>query len=1427
MVVRHVTGQPALPYTQVAESEVKDPNRISKQDRGTAVTGQLQSLTELKDRGPSASRQAHATQTGIRAERARVARSVPSTTAVVNSATADASETQCEQLGKLGSLSGQAMAVFDQKPRPSPLRDAQQAFETKFPNVPRPVDLNKIYLNTYEKKEIRVSGNPIVYEIKSSRSIADLVVERYNGGASRSIADLLIERYNGGEEKDFDDDTDKGIYYGFYSSPDALFNGPDKLDIPPQQLERFTDGLPADKAKDVKVQNAQYFSTPGQDGKTPLQKLGEIRKELIQADTDLQDADGTLSKKAQDLVRKITQNPTQTDLKRAYPGESKRPRVYGLSIKPASTTNGKPDPDQTLHGPLVMMTPHADNLPGENDVVVLYLPGQGLKEFDSAADLKNYVNDTVRLDPEQSLALLNFLPEQAQADWSTHQLYELGDFKQVPPGKNFFEYSVQQQLDKQGSDTVYRMTQAKERGVGLTELDGIAGDSSDDLRESFDTDRMLMERDVRLIEHNRPDWWKQSSQENKDLLATYQEDADRFASNLEELESKIPTLNEHAAQKIREELQTQYSDIDPDKVTVTITYYQPPEGQSRANPNPQPRFSTVTTTLTEYVVLERRLAQNPPDDKTGISGTILDMLAPGSDVAKLFRQNTVGVSATVTGADGNPVTLDKTELNALAEKLDVGKRYGQLLTDKYDGANGQHLKTAWKDAYLARMRADAQAAEMSGVFESDSRFSNTKRPFTMVQAALDQPDSRTQERKVDGHTVQTEEFTVDIWGSKPGTGSVRASYPVNGVLVIGAVDSHGNASRALPTVVLYTPDAPDGKAYRVYDDREKLKSDPKFRQPEWIKYFKSRVSHGKVPVSREKEVTRQAGIDLPSGPNPASNFYKEFNTKPVTGNFTDRLYQAEVATKRQDADALSVTNEELCQESLQKKISAGIGLALDVVDIAPFGKLGKGLIALARRVNPRKVLSRLPKGVHFFRKTGGANSVPFGIVRHNPIANLAERSLKGFEVQITRDSLKNLKYDKTTGVYTDGANNQYIRIDSKYYRSNLQPDANGTPQRGVFRPNNNTDRVDVERIGDRWTVLPNENKLRGGIGSETSTTTNSTITQSTQPNTADLVSYRRPDEILRKGKLSATGLDQGIYNYNGRHFIAYGDPLAAYEVAAVGKVWQLHTDGQPGGSFVKYDKRTRQWEIAADVKIGPDPKKPWDKSLTVEFHPDPKSPKIYRNFNSFPASQEWTVSDKIDLEKLRKHIENKFSVKLDDVNVKTVSGKDLADRMGIPYDSANPNANPSAWTSPKGEIYIAWDSPDYVLNGGLDVEKIRSTVVHEYIHAASANHVGLQKVTKESGELGTAPLNYDESIVDYFSHQVYTEFYPHQLYKAGYFIADGTLWQGELVRFLIASKTMKLDAIQDALFRDPSLFKPMSKEVADDWKRWAKSGPRF
>jgi len=1077
------------PQNQVAESDVNDVHsaRASTQRVADTIPSPLQSLAKPKGESNAASNPANVPltstqfsstrfkrhsapstapeteQAGSSAERSRVSRSAPSTAAApggtgaaaaATSATADTSNAQRAGIGKLDDLSAQAETVFDQKPRSSPLQDAQRAFEKEFPNVPRPVDLNKLYVNAIQKKETPPGSGRFTEEVVSSRSVADYIRDRYTGGT----------------DVDFGDGLENDITYGIFNSPDAVSGDLDlqRAVILPA-LESFINGLPADKAKDVNVQDAAYFRTPGKDGKTPLQKLGDIRRQQIQADADLQYDDGTLSKKARDLVKSVVKNPSQADLERTYPDESKRPRVYGLSVQDNKLRgdNENPDPPRTLQGPFVMMTPHADHLPGDTDVVVLYVPGQGLKEFNSVAELKVFLTSpSSPLDRAQRDALLKFLNEREQAD-ANDPTYILYKFEPVPPGRNFFEHSVQQQVDKQGRDTEYRMAQARTRGADLGELDRIAGDSTNDLRESFDMENMLRERDLRVIEHNRPAWWKNSSQEDRDLLGTYQDAADRLSDDLGKLESDIPTLEAHTASKIRDELKAKYPGIDPDQVQVTLTYRLPSEGPTRTNPNPLPRFETRTMTLTEYVLTGRKAAKALKESggDTGLAGKVLDTLIPGSSIGKFFldKRNVTAI-VTVKDAQGNDVTLRKPELDALAEKLDVGASYDQLLKDKYIGPDGRLRQQTWKAAYKARMQADAQEAKMRGEFDAY----DDKTPYQWVQAVLDAPDS-SQRPKVGGHTIQTEEFTTDIWGSAPGGGSVRASYPVNGVLVIGAADSNGKPSRASPSVVLYTPGAPDGRAFRTYHSRDAMKADPAFKRPEWVQYFNGRVSQGKVPVSRDKSMSHQEGIALYAHPKPQSGFSAKLNTKPIVGDFTDRLYQAEVSMKRENGAALSVTNDELRQESQREKTNTAFDILFDLVDIVPFGKITKGLKALGTVANPRRFLSKVPGSLRLIPKVDDAGEVAFGSARRGNGIDPGP-SLKEYEVPISHDTLKGLKYNEADDIYTDEANNQFLRIGNHWYRTDLQPGADGKMQRGIFRANDSADRIDVERIGDRWAV---------------------------------------------------------------------------------------------------------------------------------------------------------------------------------------------------------------------------------------------------------------------------------------------------------------------------------------------------------------------
>uniref|UniRef100_UPI00158DAB6A hypothetical protein n=1 Tax=Burkholderia pyrrocinia TaxID=60550 RepID=UPI00158DAB6A len=186
------------------------------------------------------------------------------------------------------------------------------------------------------------------------------------------------------------------------------------------------------------------------------------------------------------------------------------------------------------------------------------------------------------------------------------------------------------------------------------------------------------------------------------------------------------------------------------------------------------------------------------------------------------------------------------------------------------------------------------------------------------------------------------------------------------------------------------------------------------------------------------------------------------------------------SSKLDNADAFSITNDELHQESLQKKISAGIGLGFDVADVVPFGKLAKGLRALGRQVNPRKILARLPKGMHLLRETGHANKVPFGVARHNTGVGGAGPSLELLkEIEIPSNRLKHLKYIKADDMYTDGTS-RYIRIGNRLFLLDRQrDDLTHKIQFFIRKESDRATRYPVERVGDQW-VVKKESRTYGG-----------------------------------------------------------------------------------------------------------------------------------------------------------------------------------------------------------------------------------------------------------------------------------------------------------------------------------------------------------
>ena len=214
------------------------------------------------------------------------------------------------------------------------------------------------------------------------------------------------------------------------------------------------------------------------------------------------------------------------------------------------------------------------------------------------------------------------------------------------------------------------------------------------------------------------------------------------------------------------------------------------------------------------------------------------------------------------------------------------------------------------------------------------------------------------------------------------------------------------------------------------------------------------------------------------------------------------------------------------------------------------------------------------------------------------------------------------------------------------------------------------------------------------------------------------------------------------------------------------------------------------------------------------------------------ASPEWRIEDYVDADAISSTISKLFNIEKRELNVKGVTQQDMFEKIKtIPgneimeFDQADLNVNPAAWTSPAGTVYMGTTSPDYSLNGELDVDKIRSTIIHETIHASSHEHVGFQNTTDTS----IPNSNYDEYVTDYFAKMVFDELYPGRTYKTGYFTKDvggrAMHWGGNLAKFMIDSGHVAFKELAHNYFNTGKLS-ALPEKMLTRWQAFAKQNRR-
>ncbi|WP_157640096.1 dermonecrotic toxin domain-containing protein [Burkholderia ubonensis] len=896
-----------------------------------------------------------------------------------------------------------------------------------------------------------------------------------------------------------------------------------------------------------------------------------------------------------------------------------------------------------------------------------------------------------------------------------------------------------------------------------------------------------------------PGWYQTASVDERRQL-TSETDMVRLAGEAVQYQTKLQPFEEFAHDQVQIALNNfLYSKgmskdivVDPDTVVVDLGDGKP------------------ASTLTDIVI-------RGYDSSINFAGSAKFSSSIGQNLEWLNQRVGQGSLSTNPAAD---------YLDQFTRSSYLGDQYTKKLKAALAEGPGLDMRRAMTSvAMQARMRRDALESKLSGKL-SVAQYESISTQIDKLSNA----DSGTGYIPTLGHQAPVGLYRFSLNGR-----------PVEGVYVFrGAITEQGRNQVA---DALYTPDSPDGRTFRPYHDAAKALTN------EMSNYYYQRVKYNDQPSTG----TRLYELEKDSS---------KLDSVGAGGRVSElgREYDRRIMRAILDVEAITRSRSEVIQEQVWKGIGyagtvltlpfapasaafgafmAGkslydgfeaykngdrsaalghfLGAVLDAAGVA--GDLTSGLKGAGGLFKPAVRPALLSSGVHF----GGIADATQAV--NHAVAQAVSHAKTGRSVASTvLDPAMAVKLPKNATVRQGGllndayegppkANgfpNYYIKDGNRYFQVKPDFDKNTLRLIDPRRPDSAYKTPIRKNEHGQW-EFNRHIGLRGGTGSSVAT---------------DAYVH----ESLSMENLTPVSNDplyKGTFENEGRHYIPYGDPPRPHEVALAGKRLRFHADGQPGGPFIVQAKRNEPspgtWRIDESYVPGPPPKKSWDKSETVEFAPMSNGPKYHGNLNKEPYADSWRADQIVNLDEIKAAIKEKYGVDLDNVRVQQSTGQEIAAKSGVPYDSVNPKSNPAAWTSPEGTIYIASDSPDYVIKGQLDEDKIRSTVIHEYLHAASHGHTGLQAKTTELAAVSGYPVNYDEAVVDYFAYAVHQKLYPDKPYKSGYFNESRSLWQGDLVRFLVASDTMSEDAVLDALLKNPSRLRPLEGNSLAEWRRWASS----
>jgi len=283
---------------------------------------------------------------------------------------------------------------------------------------------------------------------------------------------------------------------------------------------------------------------------------------------------------------------------------------------------------------------------------------------------------------------------------------------------------------------------------------------------------------------------------------------------------------------------------------------------------------------------------------------------------------------------GQPIArLDDAALRRIVREIDLHQRYPAYLDRMLRTGEAADARRAWSvDAQIAQIRLLANEARLSYFLPGlprSFRPDHAYRGYQWVNAVLNAPAASGRAR-VEGHPIVVSQLTF-------------RGVEVRDVFMIGVRNP-----QSVSTVLLYTPDAPDGVTFREFDDRQHA-ARAFLYAPAFREYLLDRLpmEHARFRANGTRDFAGDRLANWVLGSSNASYTFtpEPFGEREVSGDIFKAMYETDIRLGQRNARWLttgSLDAQSRWEQAFQQRMVASVFDVVKDVVTAPVHSAAAG-----------------------------------------------------------------------------------------------------------------------------------------------------------------------------------------------------------------------------------------------------------------------------------------------------------------------------------------------------------------------------------------------------------------------------------------------------------------------------------------------------